>query len=91
MKSLNIKNIAEMINMVFRKFHLTIFIVIFVVGLATAVIMLTNVFNDSNPDHTTTSNTPSTVSNQQIIDKIIEQDTNPPYSLPAGRVNPFSE
>lgn len=92
MKSTNKKISSEIILSVFRKFHLTIFVVFFVGGLSVAVIMLTNIFNASSPDSTdslTTSQNSS--SNQVIVDKILKQEKTPTYTIPDGRTNPFSE
>jgi len=92
MKAANKKISAKIILSVFQKFHLTIFVVFFVGGLSVAVMVLTNIFNDSNPDSTdalTTSQNSS--SNQVTVDKILKQENTAPYSIPNGRTNPFSE
>ena len=92
MKKTDKKISLKIILTVFRKFHLTIFVVFFVVGLSVAVIMLTNIFNDSNSNTKDLSSTAqSSSSNQAIVNKILGQEKIPPYSIPAGRANPFSE
>jgi len=91
MKSVNKKLSTKIILTVFRKFHLTIFVVFFVGGLSVAVIMLTNIFNDSNPDSTNVSTTSQNSSNQVIVDKILKQENASTYNIPQGRTNPFSE
>ncbi len=92
MKSVNKKISPEIILTVFRKFHLTIFVVFFVSGLSLAVIMLTNIFNSSNPDSTNLQTTSqSSSSNQVVVDKILKQENVSPYIVPEGRINPFSE
>jgi uncharacterized membrane protein YciS (DUF1049 family) len=87
--SINFRAISTM----FSKFHLTIFIVVFVSGLAVAVIILTNIFNKSTIESTsiTTSTTQTGNTNQQSTDKIMQQDKNQQYILPTGRIDPFSE
>ncbi len=92
MKAMNKKISLGIILKVFQKFHLTIFVVFFVGGLSVAVIMLTNIFNESNPDSTDSLTTSQNVpSNQVVVDKILEQENITPYTIPKGRINPFSE
>jgi len=92
MKTVNKKMSPEIILTVFRRFHLTIFVVLFVSGLSLAVIMLTNIFNSSSPDSTNSQTaSQNSSSNQEVADKILQQENIPPYTLPDGRINPFSE
>ena len=91
MKPNNNKITIGSIGKVFAKFHLTIFIVVFVGGLAFAVIILTNIFNDSSPVTTDSISGNQTNLNQQTIDKITQQGDSKQYNIPDGRTNPFSE
>lgn len=78
----------------FRRYNLTIFIVVFVGGLAVAVIMLNTTIQKSSDTTGYTSTPQSTTFNQATIDRIKELHTSSEpvtSTLPSGRINPFNE
>lgn len=82
------------ITNVFSRYHLTIFTVVFVGGLATAVLVLNAIMAQSSDTTGYTSPLDSTTFDQVTIDRItklkLSSDT-PEFSLPSGRTSPFSE
>lgn len=77
------------------RYHLTLFIVVLVSGLSTAVLMLGDILKQSSETTGQTSSLDITSFDQATIDRLSrlkpssEGLTN--YSLPGGRVNPFAE
>lgn len=78
----------------FRRYNLTIFIVVFVGGLATAVLMLNSTIQKSSDTTGYTATPQSTTFNQATIDRIKELHTSDmpvDTTLQSGRLNPFNE
>jgi len=97
-KSPDISTSLKPVGRFFQRFHLTIFIVVIVGGLAYAVVSLYTVLSDAStipeqPTSTVTTTRPTY--DQTTIDHLNQLYTaeNAPGSidLPAGRINPFSE
>jgi len=95
MKNKNISAIFAPIANAFRRYNLTIFIVVLVGGLVTAVLMLNATLQESS----NTSNDPSsldiTTFDQTTINRVKQlhtsDDKTSTFTLPPGRINPFSE
>ncbi len=96
-KSPDISMSLKPVGRFFQRFHLTIFIVVIVGGLAYAVVSLYNVLSDASsiPAQTTAVTATPTSFNQATIDRLKQMYTsdNAPSSitLPAGRINPLGE
>jgi len=93
MKNISINPIKTMVN-ILKRYNFIIFFTILASILIVTVIMLTNIFtqpNDTDPDSINRSQT----FDQITIDKLNKFENsanNINYkSLPAGRINPFSE
>lgn len=79
---------------IFGRYHLTIFTVVFVGGLATAVLILNLIMTQSSDISGYTSPLDSTTFDQATIDRITKLKLSsdaPEFSLPSGRTSPFSE
>lgn len=77
------------------KYHLTIFIVILVGGLVTAVLLLNKTLQQASDTTGYTSSLDIAPFDQVTIDRVAElrASTEAPatFTLPAGRTNPFAE
>jgi predicted class III extradiol MEMO1 family dioxygenase len=95
MKNLNIKSFTEPIVDIFRKYHVTIFIVVVVGGLVGAVLVLNNILQSSTDISGYTSTSSVTSFDQTTITRIKELHTSDDTSsviIPStGRISPFSE
>lgn len=96
MKNLSISMLFKPFVLLFRKFHLTLFIVAVVAGLAGAVLLLnTMLTNLSAVDEGYTSPIGAGTIDQATLDRIKElhtsDETVPASTLPQGRTNPFGE
>ncbi len=92
------KDISSLINPIakgFRKYNLTIFIVVLTTGLAVAVLLLNATLQQSTDTTGYTSSISSTKFDQATIDRIKQlhtsSDTAAPVTLPTTRINPFAE
>jgi len=83
------------IGTLFRKFHLTLFIVFITAGLSYAVITFNNLLIESSTDSTYVSPIGAGSIDQATLDRIKALHTSdeqiPTSTQPAGRINPFSE
>jgi len=83
------------IGTLFRKFHLTLFIVFITAGLSYAVITFNNLLIESSTDSTYVSPIGAGSIDQATLDRIKALHTSdepiPASTQPAGRINPFSE
>jgi predicted class III extradiol MEMO1 family dioxygenase len=95
MKNISIQSLIEPIIEVFHKYHVTIFIVVVVGGLAGAVIVLNNILQSSTDISGYTATTTTTSFDQATIDRIKElhtSDNTASVVIPSGgRISPFSE
>lgn len=77
------------------RYHLTIFIVILVGGLVTAVLLLNGILQQASDTTGYTSSLDIAPFDQATIDRVAElrASTEAPtaFTLPAGRTNPFAE
>ncbi len=93
--SLSISRIFSPIGTLFRRFHLTIFILFIVTCLAAAVLLLTNILNEAS----VTGDYESPISAGTIDEETLQRinslhssnGTLPPVQPAAGRINPFGE
>lgn len=81
---------------VLRRFHLTLFIIFVVAGLAAAVMILNQMLIDTSNPASYTSTVSSAGFDQTTIDRIAQlkpsSDPNATnVTLPTSRINPFSE
>lgn len=95
MKNISIKSLVGPIIEVFRKYHVTIFIVVVVGGLAGAVIVLNNILQSSTDISGYTATLTVTSFDEVTIDRIKElhtsDDTTSVVIPSTGRISPFSE
>lgn len=95
MKDVSVKTVFIAIAQGFKRYNLTIFIIVLAGGLGTAVIMLNNTLQKSSDTSGYTSSLDITSFDQSTIDRVkqlhtsSEFDSNTP--LPSGRINPFAE
>ncbi len=79
----------------FGRYHLTLFVVVLVSGLSTAVLMLNEILKQSSNPNGYTSSLDMTSFDQATIDRLQKlkssNDASTSFSLPAGRINPFAE
>jgi hypothetical protein len=79
----------------FRKYSVTIFLVVLVGGLVTAVLMLNTILQQSSNPDGYTSSLDNTTFDQVTIDKVNKLHTSAEATgastLPGGRINPFAE
>ncbi len=78
----------------FKRYNLTIFIVVLVTGLSTAVIMLNDTLQKASDTSGYTSTLDSTTFDQATIDRVKQLHTSSETvdtSLPTTRINPFNE
>lgn len=96
-KSADISTSLKPLGRFLQRFHLTIFIVVIVGGLAYAVVSLYSVLSEAStiPEQPAATATAATTYDQVTIDhlnKLYSADNAPAnIDLPAGRINPFSE
>lgn len=80
---------------IFRRYNLTLFVVVIVGGLIFCILMLTNIMNRPPDDSANTSNGRTTQFDQATIDSLnkykASSDNLGTQVLPSGRINPFSE
>lgn len=101
MKNAEVSTLFKPLAKLFQKFHITLFIVILVAGLAFAVLSLNNLLTEAaNPQGMGTTTTGQVTNpgtdqfDEQTIQKINSlHSSDAPTSvvLPEGRINPFSE
>ena len=95
MKKLQLTSFIKPVITLFRRFHLTLFIVFITTGLGYAVYTFNNLLKTSSTDSTYTSPLGAGSIDQATLDRIKALHTsdtvvpNPTY--PPGRINPFSE
>lgn len=94
-KDINISAIVQGIVGVFKRYNLTIFMIVLAGGLGTAVVMLNNTLQKSSDTSGYTSNLDITSFDQATIDRIKQLHTSKEFTgevtLPSGRINPFAE
>lgn len=93
---LKLSNIFRPIGTAFKKYNLTIFIVVLVGGLGTAVLLLNNALQKaSQTDGSTSTNAANASFDQATITRVNQLHTSDvaptDYTPPSGRINPFSE
>lgn len=95
MKNITISSLFKPIISLFRKYHLTIFIVFVVAGLGYAVFTFTNLLGETSTDTTYTSPISAGTIDQATLDRLNALHTSdepiPAPVTPPGRINPFSE
>lgn len=79
----------------FRRYHLTLFIVLIAAGLVASVYFLTTILNDASVDDTYRSPISAGTLDQATLDRInalhTSDDALPTPVPPSGRTNPFVE
>ena len=91
-----ISNPSKSITNIFRRYNLTLFVVVIVGGLIFCVLILTNIMNRPPDDNVNTSSGGTTQFDQATIDSLSKykasSDNLGTQVLPSsGRINPFSE
>lgn len=79
----------------FGRYHLTLFVVVLVGGLSTAVLMLNEILKQSSDPNGYTSSLDITSFDQATIDRLQQlkssDEASTGFTLPAGRLSPFVE
>jgi hypothetical protein len=95
---MNNKDMSTLIGPIvrgFKKYNLTIFIVILVGGLASAVLILNSALQQSSNTTDYQVTTTPTTFDQPTINRVKQlhtsSDSTTTIALPSGRINPFSE
>jgi hypothetical protein len=95
MKNADLSSLLKPVGIVFRRFHLTIFIVFIVACLGYAVISFSTLLGESSTDTSYTSPIDAGSIDQATLERInalhTSDDPIPAASTPAGRINPLSE
>jgi len=95
MKNLTLSSLFKPLGNIFRRFHMTIFIVFIVAGLAYAVLSFSMLLGESSTDSSYVSPITAGTIDQATLDRIKAlhtSDTATPALVPTpGRINPFSE
>ncbi len=95
MKNKDASSLFQPIVSGFKRYNLTIFIVVLVSGLTTAVLLLNNILITSSDVSGLNANTSNTSFDQTTIDRVQQLHTSSDnftlYIPPAGRNNPFAE
>jgi hypothetical protein len=93
--NLNLASLTKPFKTLFRKFHLTLFIIVAVAGLAGTVIFLNDLLKLSSLNDGYTSPIGAGSIDQATLDRLKELHTSTDApttnTLPSGRTNPFSE
>jgi hypothetical protein len=95
MKDLTLSSLVKPIAPLFKKYHLTIFIVFVVAGLGYAVFTFTNLLGQTSTDSSYTSPISAGSIDQTTLNRIkalhTSDEPTPALVTPPGRSNPFSE
>lgn len=95
MKDLNLSQIGKQIGDVFKRFHMTIFIVVIAAGLISVVLMLNSTINRSTDSSNLSTGSDATGFDQATMDKVQKlheiNQSKSSTKLPGGRINPFVE
>ena len=93
--NISLKSIFTSIAEIFRHYHVTIFIVVIVSGLATSVMLLNNILQSSTNISGYSQNGTSTSFDQVTIDQINQlhasNENVQTIDTSKGRISPFSE
>lgn len=96
MKNLTLRSVLKPFGLLFQKFHFTLFIVLVIAGLGSAVVLLNTMLSGQSElgDGYKSSIEAGTI-DQATLDRIKElhtsNETVPAGDLPSGRINPFGE
>lgn len=95
MKNMSVTSLFLAIANTIRRYTVTIFIVLIVVGLSASVLLLNTILQDASNTNGVTSSVDDTGFDQSTIDRVKQLHTSadvlPDLTLPSGRVNPFAE
>jgi hypothetical protein len=95
MKNITLSSLFKPIIPLFRKYHITIFIVFVVAGLGYAVFTFTNLLGATSTDATYTSPISAGTIDQATLNRIkalhTSDEATPALVTPPGRINPFTE
>jgi hypothetical protein len=95
MKNKDISTLLAPVADAFRRYSLTIFIVVLVGGLSTAVLILNSTLQESSNISNDPASLDITTFDQATISRVNQLHTSSDgvgqFTLPSGRVNPFSE
>lgn len=95
MKNITLSSLFKPIIPIFKRYHLTIFIVFVVAGLSFAVFTFTSLLGETSTDSTYTSPISAGTIDQTTLSRIkalhTSDEATPAIVTPSGRINPFSE
>jgi hypothetical protein len=88
-------NILKPIKKFLKRFHLTLFLILIVAGLSSAVLVINNTLEDTSTDPSYTSLINAGSIDQTTLTRLNDLHTstegNPAQTLPPGRINPVNE
>lgn len=94
-KEINLKTSLKGLFGIFKRYGLTIFIIVLVGGLSSAVLILNEALQQTNRGGTGSSSSGNTSFDQATIDRVNQLSTSEKsrntYAPPSGRINPFAE
>jgi len=95
MKNTDLSSLLKPTAKIFKRYHLTLFIVFVTAGLAYAVLTFTQLLGESSTDTGYTSPISAGTIDQATLERIkalhTSDDPTPEIVIPTGRINPFSE
>ena len=95
MKNTDLSTLLKPVSKIFKRFHLTIFIVFIVACLAYAVLSFSTLLTESSTDTSYTSPIGAGSIDQATLERIqalhTSDEPTPAMVAPSGRINPFSE
>jgi len=95
MKDLTLSSLFKPVIPIFRKYHLTIFIVFVVAGLGYAVFTFTNLLGETSTDSQYVSPINAGSIDEATLNRIkvlhTSDEPTPALVTPPGRIDPFSE
>lgn len=96
MNDINLAQLGHKTKDVFKRFHMTIFIVVIAVGLIAVVLMLNSTISASTDSSSFQTNSDMSAgfdkATMEQVEKLQELNQDPSSTkLPSGRINPFVE
>ena len=88
-------SLLKPVKTLFRRFHLTLFFVLIIGCLSGAVLLMSDILQNTSADPNYTSSINAGTIDEATLNRLNDLHTSPqgaaPPTLPAGRVNPFGE
>lgn len=95
MKNITLSSLFKPVTTLFRRFHMTLFVVLIAACLGLAVVVLNTILDESSTADGYTSPTDAGSIDQPTLDRIkalhTSKESFPKFVTPPGRTNPFAE